>query len=272
MERLSSLPKAEMKVGEYVLEHFSEVLNCNVSELAELSNTSDASVVRFCKKMGYKGYQEFKISLAGDVIPPYKHFNQELDQDDSTETVCAKIFNTEVAALNETLSMVDYEAVEAVVKALEGARRVEIYGSGGSLVVGMDVQHKLLKIGIKASAVADADLQAMSASLLEKGDVALCISHSGSNRTILNCMIQAKMQGATTIALTAAGSSPLSKMADIPLFVATKQTVFKSESVSARIAQLALMDAVVAKISIDIYDEAYEAIQKTRKATASNKY
>jgi len=270
--RFHLLTKAESKVADYVLAHYDEILHYTITELAEKAGSSEASVVRFCKSIGYKGYQDFKINTARDIIPPYKHLNPDLESQDDTESICAKIFSSEVAVLNETLMVLDMDMMEKAIQAIIRARRIEFFGCGGSALVGMDAQHKLLKIGIKSFAAADVDIQAMSASLLKKNDLAIGISHSGSNRNVVNCLKLAKKQGAATIALTTQGKSPLLKIADIHLFTATKETVFKSESVSARIAQLAVIDALVASVAFRDYDNSYSAIQNTRLATSVGKY
>ena len=123
-------------------------------------------------------------------------------------------------------------------------------------MVAHDALHKLLKIGIRCIVEEDADVQAMESALLKKGDVAIGISHSG----------------ATTVGLTTYGKSPMQRLCDYVLMTSTKETVFKSESVTARIAQLAVIDSLVAVISFMDYDTAYAAIQKTRNATSSHKF
>jgi DNA-binding MurR/RpiR family transcriptional regulator len=270
--KLKLLTKVETKVATYVLDHFGEILSYNVTELAEKAGSSEASIVRFCKTVGYKGYQDFKIDVARDTLPPTKHLSPVLDRQDNISTICQKTFASEIAVLNESLILLDPNMVEQAVRAILQAGRVEIFGSGGSIMVAQDTQHKFLKIGIKVTVHQDMDIQAMSACLLEEKDVAIGISHSGSNRNLLHCLQVAKNQGAIIIALTTQGKSPLAKLADIVLYIATKETVFKSESVSARIAQLAVIDVLVASAAFAQYDKSYEAIQKTRKATSQNKF
>jgi DNA-binding MurR/RpiR family transcriptional regulator len=270
--KLKLLTQAETKVATYVLNHFEEILSYNVTELAEKAGSSEASVIRFCKTVGYRGYQDFKIDVARDTLPPTKHLSPVLDQQDNISTICRKIFISEIAVLNETMVLLDPSMVEQAVKTILMAERIEIFGSGGSIMVGMDTQHKFLKIGIKTTVHQDMDIQAMSACLLQKGDVAIGISHSGSNRNLLHCLHLAKDRGAAIIAITTQGKSPLNKLADIILYTSTKELVFKSESVSARIAQLAVIDVLVASVAFAQYDKSYEAIQNTRKATSQNKF
>ncbi len=269
--RMHLLTNTEVKVANYVLEHYEEVLNHNITELAENAGVSDASVVRFCKSIGYKGYQDFKVNAARDVLPREKHFNPSLEKGDGAEVICKKIFTSEVNVLNRTLAGMDMDAFARVAEQIRQAKRLVFFGSGGSLLVGKDAQHKFMKIGVRAFVYDDMDLQLMVSSLMEEGEVAFGISHSGSNYKVMNCLKNAKENGATTVALVSQGKTPLSKLADTVLYSASEETMFRSESVSTRLAQLAMIDALVAIVAFADYDQSYQAIQKTRKATSENK-
>lgn len=153
---------------------------------------SDASVVRFCKKLGYKGYQDFKVNAAKDVLPRDRHFNPGLEQDDDIETICKKIFLSEVNVLNRTLASLDTNELKVVAEKIEKAEKIVFFGSGGSLIVAKDAAHKFMKIGIRAFVYEDIDLQLMSSSLMSEKEVAIGISHSGSNRNVIGLYKECK--------------------------------------------------------------------------------
>ena len=262
--RMHLLTNTEAKLAAYILEHYEEVLNCNITELAEEAGVSDASVVRFCKSVGYKGYQDFKVNAARDVLPRDKHFNPSLEQGDDPETICRKIFASEVNVLNRTLAGIDLPLLTKVADQIRSAKRLVFFGSGGSLLVGKDAQHKFMKIGIRAFVYDDVDMQLMVSSLMEEGELAFGISHSGSNCNVINCLRNARENGVDTVALVSQGKTPLSKIADVVLYSSAEETIFQSESVSTRIAQLAMIDTLVAIVAFEDYEDSYTAIQKTR--------
>ena len=270
--KMKVLTGSEKKVAEYVLKNYMRVLDFTVTELAEKAGVSDATVVRFCRSVGYKGYQDMKINLAQDAIVPYKHLNNSLEERDTPEQIVTKVLRSEIETLEETIHIIDMDELEQAAKAIKNADKVVFFGSGGSIMVAHDALHKLLKIGICCIVEEDADVQAMESALLKKGDVAIGISHSGTNKGVLECLRNAKANGATTVGLTTYGKSPMQRLCDYVLMTSTKETVFKSESVTARIAQLAVIDSLVAVISFMNYDAAYAAIQKTRNATSSHKF
>lgn len=270
--KMNHLTNTEGKIAKYVLDNYDSVLNSNITELAEKAGVSDASVVRFCKSLGYKGYQDFKINAARDLLPKEKHLNPSLEPSDDMGTICKKIFGTEVAVLDRTLAGLNLEAVEKAACMIRNAKKLVFFGTGGSLLVGKDAQHKFLKIGIQAYVYEDMDMQLMASSLMKEGEVALCISHSGYNSNVVNCMKNAGENGAGRIALVSQGKTPVSKNADVVLYTASEETIFKSESVSTRIAQLAIIDSLVAIAAFQDYDDSYQAIQQTRRATSQNKF
>lgn len=271
-QKFDAFTKSEQKIAQYILDNPHAVINSTITELAEMSECSEATIVRFCRSLGYTGFHKFKISYVQNVVEPYKHLNPAFEKDDSSENIIEKVFYNVKLAIDQTKGMLDNDKFNKAVEAIHNCRRLEIFGSGGSGIVAKDMQHKLLKNGIKCSTHEDIDLQLMSASLLEKGDVALGISHSGTNQGTIECLKLAKDAGATIIVLVSQGKSPILKYGDIILQNATMETIFKSESVSGRIAQLVIIDALVAAVSFREYDISYGAIQKTRDATSTRKY
>lgn len=261
----------ERKIAAYIRENFDRVLHCTLLELAELIGVSDASVVRFCKSLGYKGFQEFKISAALETIPTGQQYHPKLKRDDSAEDICQKVFSTEITALQRTIHALDLENMKQVARILSKAGRIVFAGTGGSIIVARDALHKFLKIGLHVCAAEDKDIQLMEASLLGRGDVLFAVSHSGSNIHVLRAAELAKSCGATIVGLTTTGKTNLSKLADYLITTISEETIFSSESGSTRLAQLAVIDSLVAVVAFQDYDDAFQAIYKTRAATSDNK-
>lgn len=266
-----SATNTERKIALYIKDNFDRVLHCTLLELAELIGVSDASVVRFCKSIGYSGFQEFKISAALETIPSSEQYHPKLHKDDSPEDICRKIFSTEITALQRTMHALDLGTMTHVAHILSQAARIVFAGTGGSMIVARDAHHKFLKIGIHVCAVEDKDIQLMETSLLGKGDVLFAVSHSGNNIHVLRAAQLAKSCGATVVGLTSDGKTSLSKIADYCITTISEETIFRSESGSTRLAQLAVIDSLVAIMAFQDYDNAFQAIYKTRAATSDNK-
>lgn len=269
--KMNLLTNTEIKIAKYVLEHYEEMLGSNITELAEHAKVSDASVVRFCKSLGYKGYSDFKINAARDVVPQEKLFNPSLEESDDIFTICKKTFGSEISVLERTLASLDIQTLERAAQIIAQAEKVVLFGRGGNLLVGKDAQHKFLKIGVQVCVYDDVEMQLMSSSLMGENDAAICICHTGNSCHVMNCLKNAADNGAATIALVNQSKTPISKSADIVLYTACEKTIFQSESVSTRIAQLAVIDTLVAITALKNYQNSYQAVQRTRRAVLQHK-
>ena len=268
----SSLRTAEQRVADFILKHAEELIYLTVTELAERTQTSESTVVRLCQKIGYKGYQEFKIMLARDLVGPTETVYEQIDSTDSLEALKSKIFQANAQALKDTIEVLSDEELRRAVEALATARRLEVYGIGGSAPLAFDAYHKFMKLGIPTVWLNDSDLMAMSSSLLGEGDVALGISHTGASRDVCDAMENAQTAGAKTICITHRATSPITKVSDIKLFTAAKETAFGSAATSSRIGQLSIIDVLFAGIANQSYDHSLVLIQKTREASAGKRY
>ena len=268
----ASLRTAEQQVADFILGHAEELIYLTVTELAERTQTSESTVVRLCQKIGYKGYQEFKIMLARDLVGPTETVYEQIAPTDSLEVLKAKVFQANAQALKDTIEVLSDAELRRAVDALSAARKIEIYGIGGSGPLAFDAYHKFMKLGIPSVWLNDSDLMAMSSMLMETGDVALGISHTGASRDVCDAMEHAQAAGATTICITHQATSPITKVSHIKLFTAAKETAFGSDATSSRIAQLSIVDTLYAGIANQDYDKALIRIQKTRQASAGKRY
>ncbi len=267
-----SLRTAEQRVADFILGHAEELIYLTVTELAERTQTSESTVVRLCQKIGYRGYQEFKIMLARDLVGPTETVYEEIAPGDDIPTLKAKVFQANAQALKDTIEVLADDELQRAVEAIAKARRVEVYGIGGSAPLALDAYHKFMKLGISCMWLNDSDLMAMSSSLLQPGDVALGISHTGASRDVVDAMENAQRAGATTVCITHRATSPITKASNIKLFTAAKETAFGSDAMSSRIAQLTIIDTLYAGIANADYDRALSLIQKTREASAGKRY
>jgi len=269
--QMTSLTDAEKKVAQYIVHNIENVIYLTVTELAAHSGSSEATVVRFCKTMGYRGFHDYKINIAKFVVDPHRIIQEDIEINDTPAIVKRKVFNSRIQALADTQSVLSDKEFERAVDAIDRAKHIEIYGCGASAYVAMDIKHKFLKFGIKCSAELDADTQAMSASLLRPEDVAIGITHTGCSNLTIRSMRLAREVGATTIALTNRARSPILKVSDIVLFTAAKETLYKSEAFASRIAEITVLDALLVALSMRRYEESKNAIYLTRRATSDSK-
>ena len=221
----------------------------SLKAVAEDAGVSEAMIVKIAKKLGFDGFKDFRAGLAGYNRLPTAELHEELSPDDTDAEIARKVFRTSVHALEETLAILDPEALERAADLIFGARQRDLYGVGGSAQIARDVAHKLLRIGVRTSVFDDTHMMLMSASLLGEGDVAIAFSHSGASTAVIEAVELARRRGARTIALTNYATSPLAAVADVVLCSTAQGSPLLGENAAARIAQLIIFDAVFAAVA-----------------------
>ncbi|MDR4949749.1 MurR/RpiR family transcriptional regulator [Neobacillus cucumis] len=268
---MSKLRDSEKKIIEFIEQNPEEIIHLSITEVAERSETSESSIVRLCKRLGYKGFQDLKINLAKEVVAPEMQIHEAIEKGDNAVTIKKKVFQSNIQALYDSIEVCSDDEILKAVEAIANARLIEFYGTGGSGTVALDAQHKLLKLGIKSFAYNDSVLQAMSASVLTEQDVVIGISHTGANTDVLAAMKLAKEAGATLICITNSSKSPITKISNIVLQTASKETLFRTDAISSRIAQLTIIDILVAAVANQKYEFSQANLQKTRHSTTEKK-
>lgn len=266
-----SLRPAERKVADYVLANAAGILLLSSTELGERTGTSDATVVKFSQRLGFRGYQEFKIALAGEASGQAAEVFGEVEPNDDIQTIRDKVFAANTQALNDTRKVLAPDVLDKVVEAILAAGQVCLYGVGASGLVAIDAQQKLMRIGLVCHAYSDSHLQATQAALLSRGDVALGISHSGQTKETLEVIGLAKECGAVTVALTNHPGSALAKLADHTLLTAARETTFRSGAIASRLAQLSVIDVLFTAVAVRRFDRSMDYLDRTRRAVAGRR-
>ena len=171
-----------------------------------------------------------------------------------------------------TKNAIDKPSLEKAASTIMSARQVLIYGLGNSASVALDFQHKLLRAGCNAAAFSDNHMQVISASHLTDNDVAIGISHSGSSKDIVEALKIAKSNGATTVAITNKGKSPIVKQSDIVLSTASNETKYSILGLNSRISQLAIVSSIYYYIVYHQNAHAIEAIKMTESSLQNKKF
>ncbi len=256
---LPTLAKAEKRAASFLLEHPDEVLESNLIEFAERTGSSQASVIRLCKTIGLKGFKQLRTELARQIRDKDTGFSEEIAFPESASATVMtdslkEVFTLNVHTLQDTFALVT-DQYDLALKAILKARQLAFFSIGNGHMPCQYAYMMFRRIGYACSANSDPDLQMIDACNLEKGDVALAVSHTGQTRNVVTAMELAKKHGATTICITKHVKSPLTKVSDICLYTATADASAHMEVVARRIAEYAILEAF------------YHAVRTTRPAT-----
>ncbi len=238
--------KSEKRVADWLFSHSGEILPYSITDLASKCESSEATIVRFSKRLGCAGYQDLKLKLATErdkrVIQP------TITGDDDCYSIFEKVCNDAYMSLERTKKTLSAEAMAEAAEVISLARRVVLIGLGSSASIAEDASNKFLRAGCNSSAYADTHMQAIAASQLKPGDVLIGISQSGTSKDIVEAMKHAKARGVTTICITSKERSPISRQSDIILLTDTEETRHSTLGLNSHISRLVVIDALCYKI------------------------
>lgn len=268
---VDSFPPTMRRVADVILERPQIVMENTISELARACDTSEASIVRFCRALGFTGYPQLKLQLAAELAKESAEFGgngdaaygADISPSDTLAEMVAKIAGSEILGIRETADSLDMEVLQRVIRRLERAKRVVLFGVGASNAGAQDLAQKLLRIGHVALAFHDAHDALVSAALVEQGDVAIGFSHNGRTRETLAFLSAARRNGAHTVAVTNVPDSPLAEQAESVLRTAVRETTFRSGAMASRIAQLTIIDYLFVGVARGRYDRTVQALKST---------
>jgi DNA-binding MurR/RpiR family transcriptional regulator len=258
-----TMAKGAQRIADFILAQPSEVVGMSVTELSDATDVSDGSIINFCRAIGLSGFQQMKLSLAQELVQPVQFIQEDLARDDDVDTIRRKIFHSGIQALRDTMSVLEPEALTSAMTILRAAKRIEIYGIGSSAPIAEDAYYRMLRIGLDARVVVDSHIQAISASRCTPEVAVLTISHSGATHETVVATRLAHEAGAKTVVITNYSRSPIQSFADVVLFTMARETKFRTEAMASRIAQLCVVDALVAALAMADYERSTDTLRQT---------
>ena len=245
-----SLTKSGGIVADYLVQHAEDAQYLSISSLANACGVAEATIFRFCRSLGFDGYNEMKIALAkatATAMPVALKLEPGVD----TQTLVTHAYNTAVEALNGTRNVLDPDAIDHAATLLQRARQVYCLGQGGSQVLAEDIWARFSMISTKFRTAGDSHMQVMAASLMTEEDVVLFVSYSGATRDMIETLRTAKAAGAKIILLTHYEDSPGALLADVVLLCGAQESPLDSGSIPIKAAFLYVGEVLVLRYMLD---------------------
>lgn len=241
------LTAAEKKTADYIMANRGRSQYLSIAELAEYSGVAEATVSRFCRRLGYKGFNAFRLALANasySLTPEAGLLSGPVESGDSFSEMCQKLYSADQSAMHQTLELIDEERISRAADLMHAAGRVVCMGQGGSMLLAQDTSHLFSTVSGKFSAVADSHTQIMTAVNMDCDDVILFFSFSGATKELIDTMQAAKSRGVKSLLVTRFLKSPGAQLADLVLPCGANESPLQLGSIPAKIAQLFLMDVL----------------------------
>lgn len=269
--QLETFSAGERQIANTILDDPDTMARLSSIELARKSGRSQSSVVKFCQKLGFSGYQDLRLEItraaAAARSASIDAVHSTIDTGDDALITAQKLLSSKIKSLQETLDINAPPQVDAARDALNEAARVQLSGVGASSLVARDFAYKLQKLGIPVLFDADSHIQIAHAATLTPRDVLVSLSQSGTSLETLRVAETARQRGATILTVTGLHPNRLAELADIALRTVTDEERVRSSAITSRDAQLILLDMVFLRL-VQIRDGAVDLISGAAEAVA----
>ncbi len=263
---------AEKKIADFMIEHRAETVDMTVAQLARASGTSDATVSRFCRRCGFKSFQQLKLNMAREVMEEQgkaMQVSNDILRGDIRQSL-QNILANKVAELTQTVSMIDPAELEKILQLIERARTVQVVAVGNTIPVALDFAFKLNQLGIAAVAGSIWETQVAYTLNLSRQDVVVVISNSGLSRRLQTLIGGAKENGCKVIAITNSADSPVGRSADHRIITATREKLLMGEFCFSRVSATMAVEILYLFLAVSKRNS-YSSIRRHERTIAEDK-
>ena len=268
-EKQGSLTKSGLIIADYLTKHAEDAQFLSISSLARECNMAEATIYRFCKQLGFEGYNEMKIALAQANATPAVLSSYSLDPSADTSAVCDHVYASFQAAITNTMNVLDCAAIDEAALLLQRANSVYCLGQGGSLMLANDIWVRLATVSNKFRNCGDSHIQLIAASLMGPSDVILFVSYSGATHDMMDTLTVAKKAGAKIILITHYADAPGTALADVVLLCGALETPLDGGSIPVKVGELFVAESLIMRYLLDNRELAKISRDKTSTAMAA---
>ncbi|MBS6508169.1 MAG: MurR/RpiR family transcriptional regulator [Paraclostridium bifermentans] len=266
--------KSDKILIEYIKNNIEDVFYKPISQIAKESNIGEATITRFSRKMGFSGLQDFKVTLAQEISSLSKSrniINSNIENNEPVIDTAKKLLTTNISTLESTVDIINGSEIHKSAQLIINAKRIYFIGIGYSGIIAQDSNYKFMRIGLNCLSFDSSHTMIMMASIMQKGDLVIAISHSGETEEIIKTVEMAKQNEVDIISITKKKESSLKSTSDIHLEYISEETLLETGSISSKLAQIFLIDLIYTQVVKEKFNEAIDMKIKTTDAIKSLK-
>ncbi|WP_196599330.1 MurR/RpiR family transcriptional regulator [Pectinatus frisingensis] len=262
------LSKSDKKFMDYIKKNIANISHTAIAKLADESGIGEATITRFVKKMGFSSLQEFKLTLAGELKEKCNQYiiNNHINRNESALTTGRKLIDISIGTLEKTLNSMPDTLIEKCSAVIRQAKHLYFIGLGNSGFTALDSAYKFYRIGFQSSGFDNSHTMIITASLAQKGDVLVAISHAGYSPEIIQTIRLAKKNTVTVILITSNKEKQTKYLADFIITYEAKESLLETGSIVVKMAQFFVMDLLYTQVVKEMDEKAVTNKQKTTKA------
>jgi DNA-binding MurR/RpiR family transcriptional regulator len=249
--QFDTLSRKQRQLARFILDNEDMVVFASANDIGEQVGASAATVVRFCRALGYEGYTNLQAAIRTQ-FPQYRTTVEKmaahLANGGSADNLTARVAQAATQNIQDTMSQVADETLAAAATAIAQARHICIFGSGLSVAAAILAEHSLSSLGFSARACSHGRAnQSLELAQLTGQDMVIVISLWRYLRDTVEAAQAARQVGATCLALTDSPVAPVAQLADF-VFVAATEGAAHSRSLTGIIALIELISATLVSI------------------------
>lgn len=242
-----SFTETEKKIANYIMQNGGSIAKMNSTELSAFAGTSQSSIIKFVKKIGFDCFTDFKIQIHEDFINKEQVESlqsQNVSLEDPLEDVVRAIYRESMDSLSQTYKHIEHQRIKDSIDLLEHANRIYICGKGASFLPAQDLTSKLLKFGFTVICLQDLETMELTAASAQEEDVYVCFSFSGETKELIQIFTKAKANRAKLIVITKNTQSTLGRLSDLCIEIVTNEPKYRAASMSSRIVFFSIVDVL----------------------------
>lgn len=229
-----SFTPLEKSIADYFIKN-DEKRDLSSKSVSKQLFVSEASLSRFAKKCGYKGYREFIFCYEqGGITTAHPQTSSHIKM----------VLNDYQELLNKSYSLMDEEQIQRIARILSQKKRVYVYGKGSSGLVGQEMRLRFMRIGVDIESITDAHIMKINSVLLDEDCAVIGISISGKTDSVIESLKAAKRCKATVILMTSRKEKEFRKFCDEILLFAVKENLEKGKAISPQFPILVMVDTL----------------------------
>ena len=252
-----------------------ELVNKTLADMANETEISQTTIYNVVKKLGFNGFQDFKIKLASNSISstqPERLINySEIDPSDSYIDVAKKTIHFNQQSLENLVNFLDEKTLQRIVRLLEKSQNIYFFGQGGSSVIALDSYHKFLRSKLNCHYVSDYHIQLSICSKLTKKDCVFLFSHSGDSLETINLAKILQKNNCPIICITGNPVGKILKLSTESVIAFSQEAKYRTESLTSRLLYQTVMDILYTIIMFKDEEENEQVLKKIRRAISLSK-
>lgn len=268
----TALSPVQQQVADHILAHQDMVYMLSIKELARRCETSEPTILRFLRKIGFESFQLFKVKLAQELSSTRgEDIYQDITPEDESEDLVQKVVLSSTNAIGDLKQSLNLDDLKQIAEMMQTAERILFIGLGSSGLVAADAFYKFSKLGLPTSVYQDPYSISIIGAHAKPTDLLFAISHTGETKEIVNCIELAHEKGSKTVAITSFLHSRIARFTDVLLSSVTSEVKYLPDATISRLVQLVIVDTLYVNVMLRMLPDSGESLKQSRLAIARNK-